>query len=47
MLSSSPVDTLAFVGWDDGPHLGGQLDLKRVSAVLCVLWPFLIMGAVF
>ena len=47
MLSSSPVDALAFVGWGDGPHLGGQLDLKPVSVVLCVLWHFLSMGSVF
>lgn len=47
MLSSSPVDTLAFVGWDDGPIWGGQLDLKPVSVALCVLWAFLSMGALF
>lgn len=37
MLSSSPVDTLAFVGWMMGLIWGGQLDLKPVSVALCAL----------
>lgn len=38
MLSSSPVDTLAFVGWDDGPHLGWSAGPKAgLCGSLCAL----------